>query len=456
MAKFLCVLALLLGFSQSTVAQTATPTQRFVINADFSRFRSNSASAYLELYYSFYCGLITYQQQGANLKGGVALRTDLMNTATGQTVISERVMVPVVLEDTTMAMWRSMPILRQAGHVVPFGNYRLHIVAYDSANPVRRDSLTFPVEVKAFTSRPAVSDLQLCTSIKASTDRNNPYFKNAHEVMAHPSLVFGAVMPVIYVYSELYDVDTTKVYALEYEIFDASGASAKKVTRQRRYRMPNTIEVGTLNAVALQPGKYLLRMSLREAPSGQMQQTQKEFFVYQPPTASDAPATNPTSLILAIEPLTEKEVEDEFQRAKYLADKAEISFYNQLKTASAKKEFLKEFWGRREAGSASEAPRLRIDYLRRVQLADERYSQYTKKGWRTDRGRVFILYGKPDEVERHPSEGVTKPYEVWYFYQIENGVQFVFVDKNGFGDYELVHSTKRGEFSDEDWERYLQ
>lgn len=89
-------------------------------------------------------------------------------------------------------------------------------------------------------------------------------------------------------------------------------------------------------------------------------------------------------------------------------------------------------------------------------MATERYSNYTRKGWRTDRGRVFILYGKPDEVERHPSEGVIKPYEIWYYYQIENGVQFVFVDKNGFSDYELVHSTKRGEFTDEGWERYLQ
>jgi len=425
-----------------------TQANPFVINFDYARFRSNATNGYLELYYSFYCGQITFHSEGTGLKGGVAIRTDLIEEGSGKSVINERVVLPVVMDDTSRAGWKTTPILRQAGHLVPFGNYRLHVVAYDSANSARRDSLTMPVEIKAF---PAVSDLQLCASIQASTNTNHPYFKNAHEVTPHPSLVFGAYMPVVYAYTELYDVDTSKVYALDYEIVGEDGAVAKKVSRQRRYRTANTIEVGTLNAVALKSGKYTLRLSVQNLP-----QQQKEFYVYQPQAVSVEPAPAATALAVAIETLTEKEVEEEFQKAKYLADKTEIYFFSQLKTAPAQKEFLKDFWSRQENGSGNEAPRPRGDYLRRVQLADDRYSQYTKKGWRTDRGRVFILYGKPDEVERHPSEGVTKPYEVWYFYQIENGVQFVFADRNGFGDYELVHSTKRGELSDEDWQRYLQ
>jgi GWxTD domain-containing protein len=454
--NFISLSLFLLPAHFSLFAQTLAPSETFLINFDYSRFRNNATTGYLELYYSFYCGHVTFYPEGENLKGGVTLNTDLVNASTGQSVIKERVVVPVVVEDTTITGWKTMPIVRLAGHVVPFGDYRLHVVAYDSANSTRRDSLSLPLEMKAYAARPAISDMELCTLIQASTNSRHPYFKNAHEVTPNPSLVFGALTPVIYVYSELYDVDTSKVYTLDYEILSEDGSSAKKVSRQRRYRKSNPVEVGTLNAVALQPGKYALRLALRDSPQAQPAQIQKEFFVYQTRTASTELATTPGALALAIEALAEKEVEDEFQKAKYLADKAEISFFSQLKTVPAKKEFLKEFWSRREAGSANETPYRRIDYLRRLQIADERYSQYTKKGWRTDRGRAFILYGKPDEVERHPSEGVTKPYEVWYYYQIENGVQFVFVDKNGFGDYELVHSSKRGEFSDDTWQRYLQ
>ncbi len=442
----LFLFALLIGFSEAAVAQT--PANPFVINFDYARFRNNATNGYLELYYSFYCGQITFHADGAGLKGGVGIRTNLIQEGTGKTVINERVVLPVVMDDTSAAGWRTTSILRQAGHLVPFGKYRLHVVAYDSANPAQRDSLSMPVEINAL---PVTSDLQLCASIQASANTTHAYFKNAHEVTPHPSLVFGAYMPVIYTYTELYDVDTSKVYTIDYEIIDPDGAVAKKVSRQRRYRTRNTIEVGTLNAVTLKPGKYSLRLSVQNSPT-----QQKAFYVYQLPALSGEPAPTATSLAIAIEALTEKEVEEEFQKAKYLADKTEIYFFNQLKTAAAKKEYLKDFWNRRESGSATETPRQRIDYLRRAQLADEYYSKYIKKGWRTDRGRVFILYGKPDEVERHPSEGIAKPYEIWYFYQIENGVQFVFVDRSGFGDYELVHSTKRGELTDEDWQRYLQ
>ena len=442
----LFLFALLIGFSEAAVAQT--PANPFVINFDYARFRNNATHGYLELYYSFYCGQITFHADGAGLTGGVGIRTNLIQEGTGKAVINERVVLPVVMDDTSAAGWRTTSILRQAGHLVPFGKYRLHVVAYDSANPAQRDSLSMPVEINAL---PVTSDLQLCASIQASANTTHAYYKNAHEVTPHPSLVFGAYMPVIYTYTELYDVDTSKVYTIDYEIIDPDGAVAKKVSRQRRYRTRNTIEVGTLNAVTLKSGKYSLRLSVQNSPA-----QQKAFFVYQLPALSGEPAPTATSLAIAIEALTEKEVEEEFQKAKYLADKTEIYFFNQLKTAAAKKEYLKDFWNRRESGSAAETPRQRIDYLRRAQLADEYYSKYIKKGWRTDRGRVFILYGKPDEVERHPSEGIAKPYEIWYFYQIENGVQFVFVDRSGFGDYELVHSTKRGELTDEDWQRYLQ
>jgi len=173
-----------------------TQANPFVINFDYARFCSNASNGYLELYYSFYCGQITFHSEGTDLKGGVAIRTDLIQEGTGKSVINERVVLPVVMDDTSMTGWKTTSILRQAGHLVPFGNYRLHVVAYDSANPAHRDSLTMPVEIKAFS---AVSDLQLCASIQASTNNSHPYFKNAHEVTPHPSLVFGALTPVIYV-----------------------------------------------------------------------------------------------------------------------------------------------------------------------------------------------------------------------------------------------------------------
>jgi len=64
---------------------------------------------------------------------------------------------------------------------------------------------------------------------------------------------------------------------------------------------------------------------------------------------------------------------------------------------------------------------------------------------------VFIVYGPPDEYDRHPSEVDSKPYEVWYYHGIQGGVEFVFVDRTGFQEYILVHSTHRNELRDDAW-----
>ncbi|MCW8824752.1 MAG: GWxTD domain-containing protein, partial [Ignavibacteriaceae bacterium] len=77
------------------------------------------------------------------------------------------------------------------------------------------------------------------------------------------------------------------------------------------------------------------------------------------------------------------------------------------------------------------------------------------EGWKTDRGRVFLVYGEPSEIDRHPNETDTRPYVIWIYESIEGGVLFVFGDLTGFSDYQLLHSTKRGELRDDSWRRRI-
>ncbi len=59
------------------------------------------------------------------------------------------------------------------------------------------------------------------------------------------------------------------------------------------------------------------------------------------------------------------------------------------------------------------------------------------------------------DIERFPSTPNENPYEIWYYYDLEGGVEFDFVDFSGFGDYKLVNSTKRGEITDPRWRSYV-
>jgi GWxTD domain-containing protein len=117
---------------------------------------------------------------------------------------------------------------------------------------------------------------------------------------------------------------------------------------------------------------------------------------------------------------------------------------------------LAKFWTDVENGQHEGIDFTRTIFLDRILTANQRYHAMGKEGWLTDRGRVYLLYAEPDEVERFPSSSVNKPYEIWHYNQIESGVIFVFIDRSGLGNYTLVHSTKRGEIQDESWQQYLQ
>ncbi|GBD89470.1 hypothetical protein BMS3Abin04_00175 [bacterium BMS3Abin04] len=78
-----------------------------------------------------------------------------------------------------------------------------------------------------------------------------------------------------------------------------------------------------------------------------------------------------------------------------------------------------------------------------------------KKGFKTDRGRVYLEYGPPDQIDRYPNQTGQKPYEVWQYQSIEGGVIFIFADLTGYSDYELLTSTKRGEVRDDNWQRRI-
>jgi len=446
----LLVPALMLSilFSSSSFGQPETSSHPLLLNLDYARFRNDEKSAYLEIYYSLFSGHLRFQRDGNYARAVVRLNTEVLTQGSGERVVQERIDVPFVLEDTSSTL-PVKSLVREAGQIVPLGKYLLRVVAFDSTDPSVINTVTLPIEIEEYSGKPAISDLELCSSIRASTDSNDPFFKNSHEVVPNPALVFGTPNPVVYAYSELYGIDTTKEYVLEHEIVDNDGVVLKKATRNRRFGSENTLAIGTLNAFTLKSGGYWLRFTLREARGGSVAEVKKRFFINNPSLPTFA--ISDTALASVFRGMTDAEVDKELLEVNYLLTEPEKQFLGRLTASEGKRKFLQDFWLRAETGSANEPPRLRSEFLRRVSLANERYTRLGKEGWRTDRGRVLIVYGEPDQIDRHPSETEGKPYESWHYYQIEGGVDFVFLDRTGFGNYELVHSTKRGELRDDDW-----
>ncbi len=118
----------------------------------------------------------------------------------------------------------------------------------------------------------------------------------------------------------------------------------------------------------------------------------------------------------------------------YIEQASEIARIKKL-PFNERLESFKEFWKKKDPTPNTERNELMEEYYSRVEYANKNFKHYIA-GWKTDMGMVFIVFGTPNNVDRHPFDIDSKPYEVWYYYELNR--QFVFVDQTGFGDYQLT------------------
>ena len=129
------------------------------------------------------------------------------------------------------------------------------------------------------------------------------------------------------------------------------------------------------------------------------------------------------------------DVDEAISQLQYIAKSREIRRIREAETSTDKWQRFVDFWQRRDPTPGTTRNEKMEEYYYRVAYANRQYSSLTE-GWRTDRGQVWVLYGEPDIVERHPYNFSVKPYEVWFYYRI--GRRFIFVDQTGLGDYQLL------------------
>ena len=137
-------------------------------------------------------------------------------------------------------------------------------------------------------------------------------------------------------------------------------------------------------------------------------------------------------------PATIEDLDAAINQLIYIAETKELDSIKSAPNADEKKKRFREFWKKRDPTPNTERNEEMEQYYSRVAIANKNYSHYTD-GWKTDRGMVFIMFGPPSNIDRHPFDSDAKPYEIWYYNDLN--YQFLFVDQTGFGDYRLDPST---------------
>ncbi|MCA2965537.1 MAG: GWxTD domain-containing protein [Acidobacteriota bacterium] len=137
----------------------------------------------------------------------------------------------------------------------------------------------------------------------------------------------------------------------------------------------------------------------------------------------------------------------------YIITDEERTAFKRLATDEEREQFIEQFWLRRDPSPDSQENEFKEEHYRRIAYANERYASGIP-GWKTDRGRIYITFGPPDEIESHPSGGTyerpfeegggttsTFPFEKWRYRWIQDigsDIMIEFVDPTMTGEYRMT------------------
>jgi GWxTD domain-containing protein len=140
----------------------------------------------------------------------------------------------------------------------------------------------------------------------------------------------------------------------------------------------------------------------------------------------------------------------------YVITDEERKAFKKLATDDERERFIEEFWRRRDPDPDTDENEFKEEYYERIAYANEHFASGIP-GWKTDRGRIWIMYGKPDERETHPTGGsydrpsyegggstTTYPFEIWFYRYLAgvgSGIEIEFVDPTGSGEYRIARNA---------------
>jgi len=415
--------------------------------ATFADLRGDTTRSYVEIYFrvdrwSLTVASVSGSRTFGLLKGTpdtlvVGFTADVaVVTDPGDTLAHERHIVRKPLTEYSSGTAYD-DLFTTVGLYLPPGSYSLATVLTDQYSPDTARHV-LPLVVQCFShAKPMLSDIELALSVGRDTTGSR-FAKHGLSVLANARRVFGFGAPILYFYTEVYNLDEHADYRLVAAFVDSAGDTTRTLGPFAVLPTGRTsVEVKGVNVMGWVDGRYRLAMSLRDSTNRTIAAQQKEVVV------SRVPCITPPTITKFINDVS------------WIASRSELAEFEQL-PPEEKARFIQEFWAKRDPTPGTLLNEAKEEHFRRLAFADQRFGEPGMPGRKSDPGRVYIQYGPPDDVERHASTVEGRPYQIWHYDGIQGGVIFVFVDYAGTGRPTLVHSTARDEVHNEQWRQIVE
>lgn len=432
------------------------------LDLDLAEFRNNDSTSIWEMYYVFPDTTLSYIYHEGKYIGEMYFHVSIVSEDTG-TIVADKEWV-VFLEKDIPSEEFKMNLFGQKNFLVPIGKHKFKLQVNDINDTTTSAEKEFGILSMEYSEEKlSISNIQLAQKIEESSEKTNDwnknFLKNSLFVIPNPRNEYIGENPVLYFYAEIYNAKELSPdgYAVVYEIFDTTEKLKMRIKKQRESFANAIVETIRMPIDELPTGVYILSMKILNPKDDPVDSTfvLKKFYVInpnKPPMLEAFFVENLSFEQSEFVTLTAEQVQLEYDKIRYIIQDYEEDLFEVTETLKAKQKFLFRFWARRNPDTTQIVNANREEYRNRIESANKRFSYgLMRKGWSTDRGRIHLLYGEPTEIERNPINNALRAYDVWFYAELQGGIYFYFVDRHGFGNYILVHSTVTGEMRNENW-----
>jgi len=449
------IVLLFINFAPANASPSrADSTLRF--DFDFARFSVNDTTAQVEVYIAVPRPALHFARAENQLQANFSCRVVINKN--GADVVNHQWQAQSLARDSSEIKPGQL-LFTQSRFQLTAGTYRFYVRVHDMHSQ-RAGVRAFQIIVEPYPLQQlAMSDLQLAARLERDTTQSI-FHKNRYLVLPNPSALYGLELPMLYFYAEIYNLrfPSDSSYSTHYRILDGEGNEVKILpSKRRQIAGAKLVEVGGFNIVTMKSGSYALDVRVVDHTNGAEASRRHKFFVYREKdraeVAADVGAAGLDYLTQSYRRISVNDLDKEFETTRYISSSEDKKIYSSSKP-EGRRDFIVNFWQKRDQSPETPRNEYRERYLSLVKFANHNFSGF-REGWKTDMGRVLLVYGQPDEIERFPSSNDARAHQIWRFFEIEGGVEFSFVELRSGGEMELVHSSARNELQDPAWRRWL-
>ncbi len=401
---------------------------------DYAGFNGLSGRTIQEFYLMVFADQLFSQKKDSNInrqfKISVTIKDNFGLSFYSNSWISE---ISVPINDTTS---KNMVVYDQWGVKLAPGEFNL-AVELQELNGNKTGIITETIVVNDYeTNKIIISDIEFVSSFQNSG--NSQFKKGNLYIKPNPWRRYGVLNPILYYYFEIYNTEkiNTDSLVIDYSIIGMDGKLIRNVSTSMLNTGSSTAVFHGINVSNLPSGIYDLLINIIMNGMGKNISKSERFEIIQPDYLM--PVSNSNNMF---------DISDNISG--YIMTVEQQNIYEKL-NGNLKVQYLEKFWKEKDPTPLTDENEYFQSIISRYNYVQENYSWAGIDGWKSDRGRVVIKYGIPDDVKRNLFEENTLSYESWSYHQ-DRVFNFVFCDLRSDGRYALLHSTKEGEISNPDW-----